>query len=146
MDADLSHPPAEVPKMLEKLADADVVVGSRYVLKGGVAKEWSIGRRLLSLIGNAGIRRLVGVKALDATSGFKAFRRAALEKIDLDSFRASGFGFQAEVALACQRAGLRVVEHPYVFAQRASGVSKMSAWIVLEAIFKLIPLRFKRRD
>lgn len=145
MDADLSHPPAEVPKMLKKLESADVVVGSRYIRKGGVSEDWSIGRRMLSAFGNAGIRLLVGVRAHDATSGFKAYRRSALEQLDLDSFSAAGFGFQAQVALACQRAGLRVVEHPYVFAQRASGVSKMSTWIVLEAVIKLIPLRFKRR-
>ena len=123
MDADLSHPPEEVPGMLEELETADVVVGSRYAQGGGVDPGWSLGRRLLSSLGNSGIRLLVGLKVKDATSGFKVFKAAALGTIDLDSLRSSGFAFQPEMALACERAGLKVVEHPYIFVDRAAGAS-----------------------
>lgn len=144
MDADLSHPPEELPAMLDKLRDADIVVGSRYVAGGGVDPDWSVSRRLLSSLGNTGIRLLVGVRVRDATAGFKAFRREALETIRLESMRISGFGFQAEVALACERAGLRVVEHPYTFMERTAGASKMSMGMVVEAAWRLLPLRFIR--
>lgn len=144
MDADLSHPPEELPAMLDKLRGADVVVSSRYVAGGGVDPDWSVARRLLSSLGNTGIRLLVGVRVRDATAGFKAFRREALEAVHLESMRISGFGFQAEMALACERAGLRVVEHPYTFMERTAGASKMSLGIVFEAAWRLLPLRFKR--
>lgn len=144
MDADLSHPPQQIPPMLEKLQAADVVVGSRYVPEGGVDPKWNRFRRALSYVGNVGIRTLVGVDVRDATSGFKAFRRSALEAVNLESMQTSGFGFQAEVALACQRAGLAVVEHPYTFLDRTVGTSKMSVGIIYEAVLKLLPLRFKR--
>lgn len=143
MDADLSHPPKEIPRMLQALEDHDVVVGTRYMAGGGVDPSWSLGRRLLSSLGNAGIRVLVGIAVTDPTSGFKVFRRSALEQVGLDSLRSNGFAFQAEMMLACERAGLRIAEHPYSFRVRASGDSKMSAGIVCEAIVRLLPLRFK---
>ena len=143
MDADLSHPPEEIPRMLQALEDHDVVVGSRYMPGGGVDPSWSLGRRLLSSLGNAGIRAVVGISVTDATSGFKAFRTSALEQVDLDSLRSNGFAFQAEMILACERAGLRIAQHPYSFRMRAAGESKMSAGIVYEAVVRLLPLRFK---
>jgi len=145
MDADLSHPPMEVPKMLEKAKDADVVAGSRYIRGGAVDPGWNFGRRLLSRFGNLGIRLVVGLRVHDATSGFKVFRRTALERLDFERFRNVGYGFQAEVAHWCEYLGMRVVEHPYQFAERRSGKSKMSGRIVLEAIVTLAPLRFHRR-
>ena len=144
MDADLSHPPEEIPGLLHALNNHDLVVGTRYMDGGGVDPSWSFGRRLLSSLGNAGIRLLVGVAVTDATSGFKAFRRSALETVDLDSMRCRGFAFQAELTLACQRAGLRIAQHPYKFHMRASGESKMSVSIVYEAVVRLLPLRFRR--
>lgn len=144
MDADLSHPPEEIPRMLEALEDHDVVIGCRYMAGGGVDPSWSLGRRLLSSLGNAGIRLLVGIAVTDPTSGFKVFRRSALEEVDLDSLRSNGFAFQAEMTLACERAGLRIAQHPYRFRMRAAGESKMSAGIVYEAIVRLLPLRFRR--
>lgn len=144
MDADLSHPPDEVPRMVAKLADADVVVGSRYVSGGGVDPGWSFGRRMISYWGNVGIRLVVGLRVRDATSGFKAFRASALETIGLDTLHLTGFGFQPEMAHACQRAGLRVVEHPFTFVDRKVGQSKMSLGIALEAFWRLAPLRFRR--
>ncbi|MBI4218794.1 MAG: glycosyltransferase [Chloroflexi bacterium] len=144
MDADLSHPPAEVPLMLDKARDADVVTGSRYSKGGSADPSWSFSRQMLSRIGNFGIRRLVGLRVHDATSGFKVFRRSALERLPFSRFRNAGFGFQAEVAHWCEFYRMKVVEHPYRFAQRRAGKSKMSTRIVLEALRTLLPLRFHR--
>ena len=144
MDADLSHSPEYVPAMLSALCDADVVVGSRYAKGGGVDDSWGFSRRLLSSLGNLGIRLVGGLAVRDATSGFKAFRASALSRLDMSEFRCAGFGFQAEVAHSCQRIGLRVVEEPILFVDRTKGRSKMSALIVVEAIWRLLPYRIKR--
>ncbi|MCH8206364.1 MAG: glycosyltransferase [Chloroflexi bacterium] len=144
MDADLSHAPEQVPALLKALQEADVVVGSRYVPGGAVDTSWDLSRRLLSYLANFGIRAVVGLKVKDVTSGFKAFRAGALTRLDPTEFRCRGFGFQAEVAHACQRLGLNVVEHPIVFIDRAEGKSKMSLGIALEAFWRLLPLRLKR--
>ena len=145
MDADLSHAPEYIPGFLQDLRKADVVVGSRYVEGGGSEEEWGLRRRILSMIGNAGIRAVTGIKTRDVTSGFKGFRRDVLASLDMTGFRCRGFAFLPEETSACQRRGYRVVEHPIVFAQRVSGESKLSAAIVIEAIWKLLPLRFSRR-
>lgn len=144
MDADLSHKPEYIPGMLQALKNADVVVGSRYVSEGGVDESWSIFRRFLSYGGNLGIRVVSGVKVRDATSGFKAFQSTALKAIDLNDLRCRGFAFQAELAHACQRKGHYVVEHPIVFDDRIRGQSKMSLGIVFEAVWRLLPLRWRR--
>lgn len=144
MDADLSHVPEQVPAMLRALHEAHVVVGSRYVSGGGVDESWNASRRLLSYLANFGIRALAGLKVKDATSGFKAYRAGALSRLDPAEFRCRGFGFQSEVAHACQRLGLNVVEHPIVFVDRAEGKSKMSLWIAWEAFWRLLPLRLRR--
>jgi len=144
MDADLSHTPESIPGLLERLAKADVVVGSRYIKGGGVKDEWSLRRRFLSFLGNLGIRIVVGLSVKDATSGFKAFRGEALRSLDLARFRCKGFAFQSEMAGVCQRRGFRVVEHPIVFAERAKGSSKMSLAIILEALWCLLPSRWTR--
>lgn len=143
MDADLSHAPEYLPEFLKTLLSADVVVGSRYVDGGGVDEHWSRRRQMLSAYANIGIRLAAGLRVRDATSGFKAYRRETLDALDLDGFRCNGFAFQAEVAHACQRLGAKVVEHPIVFMERAAGKSKMSWAIMLEALWKLPPLRFK---
>ena len=144
MDADLSHSPENVPELIRRLGEADVVVGSRYVLGGGFDDSWGPPRRLLSRAGNLGIRATTGVRVRDTTSGFKAFRSRVLASLDFAKLRSKGFAFQAEVASACQRKGFSVVEHPITFAARANGESKMSVGIVLEAIWRLLPLRWKR--
>ena len=145
MDADLSHPPEYIPAFLKGLNEAEVVVGSRYVPDGGVEETWSVPRRLLSFVGNVGIRAITGLRIRDVTSGFKAYRGSALSSLDLTQFRSKGFAFQAEMAHACQRRGYRVAEHPIVFANRATGRSKMSTAILLEAIWRLVPLRWSRK-
>ena len=143
MDADLSHPPVEVPKMLKVLDDADIVIGSRYVTGGGVDPNWSWGRRQISFWGGFGIRMVLGLKIHDATSGFKAFRRNAIEAVGLDRLRLSGYGFQPEVTYRAQKAGLKIAEHPFTFIDRTAGRSKMSAGIALEALFRLVIMRIK---
>lgn len=143
MDADLSHPPEVLRGLIGELDDADVAVASRYVTGGGVDPKWSWGRQQISYWGNVGIRMILGLKVKDATAGFKGFRRKTLESIGIDRLRLSGFGFQAEVAYRCQKAGMNVVEHPYVFMERTAGKSKMSFGIVVEAFFHLSWLRIR---
>ena len=145
MDADLSHAPEYIPAFLRELKTADVVVGSRYLPEGGVDDSWGLGRRFLSLVGNLGIRFITGLKVKDSTSGFKAFRGSVLNSLDLTQLRCKGFAFQAELTHACQRRGFEVVEYPIQFRNRARGRSKMSMAITLEAIWRLFPLRWKRK-
>ena len=141
MDCDFSHPPALVPELVRCLERADVVVGSRYCEGGGSDPDWSTGRTMLSRYANFGIRSMLGLRVRDATSGFKAYRRAALEAIDVDALELTGFGFQAEVAFRMQQAGLDVVEQPYMFMERVAGMSKMSLGIAIEAAWRLTRLR-----
>jgi dolichol-phosphate mannosyltransferase len=150
MDADLSHPVEELPGMLAELAEADVVVGSRYArhtgkagTEAGAEKGWGIHRVLISALGNLSIRLVAGLRVRDATSGFKGFRAEALRGLDMSRFRCKGFGFQAEVAFACQSQGYRVLEHPFMFSNRLYGESKMNLGIVVEAIWRLVLLRIK---
>jgi len=143
MDADLSHPPKVLRRLLGELDEADVAVASRYTPGGGVDPGWSWGRKQISYWGNQGIRMVLGLKVKDATAGFKGFRRKTLETIGIDRLRLTGFGFQAEVAYRCQKAGMNVVEHPYVFMDRTAGKSKMSFGIVVEAFFHLSWLRIR---
>jgi|TARA_B100001964_G_scaffold245067_1_gene329642 dolichol-phosphate mannosyltransferase len=143
MDADLSHPPEVLNGLICELDHAHVAVASRYVSGGGVDPDWSWGRQQISYWGNVGIRMILGLKVKDATAGFKGFRRKTLESIGIDRLRLSGFGFQAEVAYRCQKAGMNVVEHPYVFMERTAGKSKMSLGIVVEAFFQLSWLRIR---
>ena len=143
MDADLSHPPEQVPAMLERSDNADVVVGSRYTACGRVDPSWNLKRRLLSAFGNHTIRLVTGVAVRDVTSGFKLFRADALRSLDESALRCRGFGFQAEVAHQCQARGFTVVEHPIIFMDRIRGQSKMSLNIVVEAVWRLSLLRLR---
>ena len=143
MDADLSHQPEYIPQFIAALEDADVVVGSRYVEDGGVDEHWGILRRFISSGGNWGIRTVTGVKIKDATGGFKAFRQSVLRSIDFSRIRCAGFGFQAEVNYTCERLGFKVVEHPIIFIDRTMGKSKMSLGIMMEAMWKLLLIRWK---
>jgi len=145
MDADLSHKPEYLPKFLASLEEADVVVGSRYARGGGVEEDWGLSRKILSGGGNVGIRAIAGLKVKDTTAGFKAFRAGVLRSFDLGQLRCKGFGFQAEVAHACQRLGYEVVEYPIIFANRYKGKSKMSTGIIVEAFWRLLPLRLSRK-
>lgn len=146
MDADMSHPIEELPQMLSQLANADVVVGSRYTRgfgRVGADKDWSLHRRLISFLGNLSIRFVAGLTVRDATSGFKGFRVEALKSLDMNQFRCKGFGFQAEMAFACQSKGYRIVEHHFIFANRLYGTSKMGLGIIFEAVWRLMTMRIR---
>jgi dolichol-phosphate mannosyltransferase len=141
MDADLSHDPAVVPRLIDACSSgADVSLGSRYVPDGGTA-NWSRGRRFVSAGGSLYARVLLGVPIRDLTGGFKCFRREVLERIDLDAVHSKGYAFQIEVTYRALRAGFHVVEVPIVFTDRAHGRSKMSRAIFLEAVARVPALR-----
>ena len=140
MDCDFSHDPAALPGLLAAAADADLVLGSRYVPGGSVA-NWGLSRRLISSFGSAYARLVLGVGVRDLTGGFKCYRRAALEAIDLDAVASRGYAFQIETTYRVLRSGLRVVEVPIRFVDRELGGSKMSRRIVLEAMWKVPLLR-----
>lgn len=133
MDADLSHSPSDVPRLLEKLTACDVVVGSRYVPGGRIDDRWGPGRAALSRSANTYARTVLGLKTFDATAGFKAWRRSALEAIDLESIRSKGYLFQVEMTYVCERLGLAIGEVPIYFAERQTGQSKMSFKVKVEA-------------
>jgi dolichol-phosphate mannosyltransferase len=134
MDSDLSHDPAALPTLLAASeAGAALVIGSRYV-PGGSIPDWSLHRRLLSRWGNRYAGAVLGLDVRDATAGFRVYRRAALETIDLESIRADGYGFQIEMAYQVARAGGRIVESPISFSDRVRGESKMSSRIIVEAL------------
>ena len=145
MDADLSHAPEDIPRLLERMSDHEVAVGSRWTPGGGAEESWGWPRRLLSRGGSVYSRALLRLKVRDTTTGFKCFRREALERLDLGSIRSEGFAFQVEMAYACQRKGYRVAEVPIVCRHRAAGRSKMSAGIVVEALWRVLAIRFRPR-
>jgi len=138
MDADFSHSPADVPRLVEKLAECDVAVGSRYVAGGRIDDQWGIGRFALSRSANAYARTLLGLKTHDATAGFKAWRRSALQAVDLGRIRSNGYLFLVEMTYICERLGLRICEVPIYFADRRVGTSKMSLKAKLEAAVGLL--------
>jgi dolichol-phosphate mannosyltransferase len=133
MDADFSHDPRHLPALLAAARDADVVLGSRWVPGGGTV-SWGLFRRLLSRGGSAYARTILGVPVRDLTGGFKCFRRAVLEAVDLPTVGSTGYAFQIEVTYRAILSGFRVREVPIVFAERRVGRSKMSREIVLEAM------------
>jgi len=133
MDADGSHQPEELPRLLGALAGADLVLGSRWI-PGGEVKNWPKHRLLLSRGGNRYTRVALGVPLRDATGGYRAIRTSALDVMELDDVQSSGYCFQVDVAWRALRAGLRVVEVPITFVERSAGTSKMSPAIVAEAL------------
>jgi glycosyltransferase involved in cell wall biosynthesis len=136
MDADGSHQPEQLGRLLTALADADLVIGARWV-PGGQVRHWSPARRLLSRGGNRYVRVLLGVPLADATGGFRAFRASTLRAVDLAGVASAGYCFQVDLAWRAVRAGLRVVEVPIVFVERERGASKMSRAIVGEALWRV---------
>jgi dolichol-phosphate mannosyltransferase len=141
MDADFSHDPCDLPRLIAAAEEgADLVLGSRYV-DGGSVTDWGVARRLISRGGSWYARMILGVKVHDLTGGFKCFRRSVLEALDLGSVHADGYGFQIELTYRAIKAGFRVVEIPIVFRDRRVGQSKMTAWIALEAVWKVPALR-----
>jgi dolichol-phosphate mannosyltransferase len=142
MDCDFSHTPADVARLIEAADDADLVLGSRYA-PGGGTENWGLVRRFVSRGGCLYAQVLLGMRVRDLTGGFKCFRRAALEAIDLDALSAHGYAFQIETTYRIHRAGLRVKEVPITFVERRAGASKMTGSIVAEAIWKVPLLRLR---
>jgi dolichol-phosphate mannosyltransferase len=142
VDCDFSHDPADVPRLIEAASTADLVLGSRYV-PGGSIRNWGLLRRAVSAGGSLYARLLLSVGVRDLTGGFKCYRRAVLETIDLDAISSRGYAFQIETTYRTLRAGFRVVEVPIAFVDREHGGSKMSRRIVLEAIWKVPALRLE---
>jgi dolichol-phosphate mannosyltransferase len=142
MDADFSHDPNDIPSLIAAAREADLVLGSRYVT-GGRVTDWGLTRRLLSRGGSWYSRTILGVPVRDLTGGFKCFRREVIERLAFSGFQSAGFGFQVEATYRALRAGARVREVPIVFRDRQVGASKMSSRIVLEAIWRVLELRFR---
>jgi dolichol-phosphate mannosyltransferase len=146
MDADFSHSPADLRRLLDCVAGgADVALGSRYVPGGGLI-DWGPTRRRISRMGCEYARRVLGVGVRDLTGGFKCFRASALEEIDYASVRSQGYAFQVELTYRALRRGLRVEEVPIIFREREHGTSKMSWGIAAEAAWLVPALRFGRRQ
>ena len=141
MDCDFSHSPQDVPRLIEAAADADLVLGSRYVAGGGVDGDWGAGRSIVSRGGSLYAGLLLGVRVHDLTGGFKCFRRRVLETIALERVTARGYAFQIELTYRALLAGFRVAEVPIRFVDRTHGHSKMSRRIVLEAMWRVPALR-----
>jgi dolichol-phosphate mannosyltransferase len=136
MDADGSHDPADLPRLLTALQDADLVVGSRWV-PGGVVVNWPRSREILSRGGNAYARVMLGVDVHDATGGYRAYRASTLRAIDLAAVESQGYCFQVDLTLRTVSAGLLVREVPITFTERTRGASKMSRAIVAEALWRV---------
>ncbi len=145
MDADLSHSPADVPRLLDRLDECDVAVGSRYVAGGSIDDRWGFGRAALSRSANASARAFLGLRTRDLTSGFKAWRRSGLEAVDPGRVRSRGYLFLVEMACISERLALRVCEVPIYFAERRAGRSKMSTKVRLEAMLGLLVMRRRLR-
>ncbi|MDP2317109.1 MAG: polyprenol monophosphomannose synthase [Pseudomonadota bacterium] len=140
MDADLSHDPADLPRLLAALAGADLVLGSRWV-EGGGTVAWGLGRRALSRFGSTYARGWLGVPHRDLTGGFKAWRAGTLAKVNPATLHADGYAFQVEATWRAHQLGARIVEVPIVFTERRAGASKMSWGIAVEAAWRVPGLR-----
>jgi dolichol-phosphate mannosyltransferase len=142
MDADFSHDPNEIPRFIEEIKNADVVLGSRY--KNGVnVINWPMRRLLLSWFANIYTRVITGMPLHDATGGFKCFKREVLEAIDLNRVKSNGYAFQIEMNFKAWKKGFIIKEIPIIFVDRVKGSSKMSKKIVREAVFMVWKLRFQ---
>jgi dolichol-phosphate mannosyltransferase len=136
MDADGSHAPEDLPRLVAAAVDADVVIGSRW-MRGARVVNWPLRRLLLSRGGNLYARLVLGMPVADATGGYRVYRRGVLEAVDLGSVCSQGYSFQVELCRLAHRAGARIVEVPITFAERERGASKMSPLIVAEALWRI---------
>lgn len=143
MDADFSHDPSYLPALVGMLDNADLVIGSRYV-PGGGTKNWSPVRQAISRVGNLVAQIGLGLKVRDATGGFRAYRRSTIAGLRFEDLDLRGYGFQIEVVYQLERQGRCIRELPIIFVERASGESKMSKAIVLEAILHIARRRLRR--
>jgi len=136
MDADGSHSPEELPRLLDALRDADLAIGSRYV-SGGTVHNWPVRRLVLSRGANVYTRLALGMPVKDATAGYRAYRMPVLEKIEIDSVSSQGYCFQVDLAWRTYRHGFRETEVPITFTERQYGASKMSSSVVREALWRV---------
>ncbi len=143
MDADLSHDPRDLPRLIDQTGHADVVIGSRYV-PGGDVSDWARWRYVLSRYANIYVEMVTGLPIIDATSGYRCWRREVLVAIDLDTVRSNGYAFQIEMAYRAYRLGFHVQEVPIVFTERRAGKSKLSKRVIWEAVWLPWKLRFSR--
>jgi dolichol-phosphate mannosyltransferase len=142
MDADLSHDPADLPRLLAAAASADLVIGSRYI-PGGAVRHWPVHRVLLSSVANTYVRGITRLPVHDCTSGFRCWTRDLLARLPLDRIVSDGYAFQVEMTWEAFAAGGRIVEVPITFVERREGASKMSARVIAESI--LLPWRLASR-
>ena len=142
MDADFSHNPNDLPKLLEACQKADMVIGSRYC-KGVNVVNWPMSRVLLSYFASKYVRFILGIPVHDTTAGFICFSRKALENIGLDKIRLKGYGFQVEMKYRAFKKRLNLVEIPIIFTDRTLGESKMNGGIITEAVLGVIELKLK---
>lgn len=143
MDADLSHAPEDLQRLVSAAESADLVLGSRYV-EGGDTHGWPLHRRLISRLGGVYARLVLGIPVQDLTGGFKVYRRAALEALNFDEITSDGYVFQIETTYKTMLAGFRVVEVPIQFVDRVAGKSKLSRRIVLEAALVVWKLKISK--
>ena len=147
MDADFSHSPADVARLLEACKSADLVIGSRYVEGGGLDSDWNWWRRFLSWWANkVWAQAFLRTRIQDATAGFRCWRRATLEGIGLDRVRSNGYVFQVEMSYMAERLGYRIVEIPIFFEDRRVGRSKMTIGVKFEATWRTAALRWRHRN
>jgi dolichol-phosphate mannosyltransferase len=142
MDADFSHDPKSLLKLLTKAEEYDLVIGSRYI-SGVNVVNWPMRRLILSYSANLYTRIITGLPVKDATAGFKCYRRAVLESFNLDSIKSNGYSFQIETNYLAWKHGFRICEVPIVFTDRREGISKMSKHIVYEAAWMVWKLKFR---
>ncbi len=142
MDADFSHDPRHLPTFLAEIADADLVIGSRYLNRRVTVINWPMSRLMLSYFANVYARRVTGLRLWDSTGGYKCYRRSVLEAVDLDQVRSNGYSFQIEMSFRAWRKGFRLKEITITFSDRNVGHSKMSGAIVREAVWMVWRLRW----
>ena len=144
MDADFSHAPSDLPRLLKACTDgADMAIGSRYC-NGVSVVNWPIGRILISYFASVYVRKVLGFKIFDSTAGFICYSRKVLETIDLDAVQMKGYGFQIEMKYTAYKLGFKIAEVPVIFVNRKEGTSKMSGGIFGEAFWGVIKLRFRK--
>ncbi|MCX7624678.1 MAG: polyprenol monophosphomannose synthase [Candidatus Sumerlaeaceae bacterium] len=144
LDADFSHDPAAIPSLLAALAQADIAIGSRYY-QGVRVLNWHVSRLLLSLFANRYVRAILGIPVADATSGYRAYRRGAVEAILTSRIDSQGYSFLVEILYRAYRRGMRIVEVPIIYSERREGQSKMSKGVIFEAMIRPWLLRFGRQ-
>jgi len=143
MDADFSHNPKDIPKLIKEIDGYDLVFGSRYV-KGGGITGWTLDRHILSRLGNFGAKVLLGLKIKDCTTGFRCYKKEVLKKIDFANIKSDGYSYLVEMAFLAQKSGFKIGEVPIVFQNRILGASKISRKEIFKAIQTVLRLGLKR--